>query len=454
MKPTTDPSSRSTSSLPPLKNPRFQHISRSAAKRESVQFLGSIKDLQAHFSRSGLVEHRPGFGVGVRNLGSLGEDEENQPPGEDEGREEEKRQRERQPWKEIELHRVDLKAARKEARGLLHILRGIWDLGVLPSLSSRSISASPTSPTGKIKPDTRTILTTTAHSIRRVRSLTLAISHTAQPGLRDRRLSTPTLHPPRPSKARSSFSTPSRPSTLPRAVSMGAAERKSSFTPMKVKALENDMVGDLRKAALDVLAGIRGVEESLRIQTPPPTELDGPSQREGVTSPSGETSQTSSSALEMEYTGKTSIRPSSAASNYYSQSDNYLDDDEDYSNNYLNHSDEVKHATPWEDRIVSEDRQYRSIDENMDGKIEVRGRLKSWITIVERIFQVVAVEEEGGIEEWATNVWEGKPLGTFTSMPNIPGLSKHDDQNACTHFSPHISLRTVKYSSLRQHPVI
>jgi hypothetical protein len=80
-------SSSSNPQLPiqPLKNPKYRHISRSAAKRESVQLLGSIKDLQLHFSRVGL-EHKPGVGAGVKGpglgLGTVGEeeDEENRPP--------------------------------------------------------------------------------------------------------------------------------------------------------------------------------------------------------------------------------------------------------------------------------------------------------------------------------------------------------------------------------------
>jgi hypothetical protein len=129
-----------TSSLPPtfLKNPKNRHISRSAAKRESVQLLGSIKDLQLHFSRAGLVEHRLGAGVGVKGvLGGIqegigsnaGEGSENRPPGRfgyvSKGS---SRARERKPWKDIEMPRIDPLIERRlgvfyrksERSGVLH----------------------------------------------------------------------------------------------------------------------------------------------------------------------------------------------------------------------------------------------------------------------------------------------------------------------------------------------
>ncbi len=406
MEPPSGTSTGSSSSHPSLKNPRFQHISRSAAKRESVQLLGSIKDLQAHFSRAGLVERRPGSGVGVRGLEAVGEDEENRPP-----ELEERKKRERKPWKEVEFQRIDIEAARKEARGVVRTVRGMWGVVASSSNSSPTVSTSPTSSLrGEPSRDTRTTLATTAQSIRFTRTLALSISHISHQGIGSRRVSTPTLHPPhRPTKGRSSFSTPSRP--LPRAMSYGVVKRKSSLGSVEESQAKEDALTDLRKAAIEVLGGLRGLEEELRIHLDPDVEEEKELEHRGSASPLGAASVGSSSALDTVSTDLTSYRPPSSNSETTSQIDDYLEEDNDYSLNALAQTGAIQHHETWEERILSEDRQYRELEEEEERVRVVREFVRRWIMVVDRIFSVGAVPEDEGVAEWAVESWDSRPLG-------------------------------------------
>ena len=395
MDPTPDSIPSSSSPLAPLQpllNPKYRHISRSAAKRESVQLLGSIKGLQLHFARAGLVEHRAGSGAGVRGLGSLGEDEENQPPTEAEHR----RTKMRKPWKEVDLQRVDVNAARREARGLVGIVRGIWglDLPLSPSVSTLAIF--PGSPAKAAERDTRTTLTTTAQAIRRIRSLALAVSHTSHPRMGERRTSTPSLHPPRPSSGRASISTPSRPGVLPRAVTYAAGQRKSSLGPLEEVDAGADFLGDLRKGALEVLAGLRGLEEHLRV------DLEHPP-------PRAHPSLSSSSPFESSFTAPTSLRPGSSCS--VSEQEEYSDDEENYSLNALAQSSaEIESVETWEERIVSEGREYHALNEEGEKERSVVKSVEKWIAAVEKTFAVGYVQESE-VEQWAKEIWDGEVIG-------------------------------------------
>ncbi|EIW65775.1 hypothetical protein TREMEDRAFT_13823, partial [Tremella mesenterica DSM 1558] len=363
--------------LPPLKNPKYRHISRSAAKRESVQMLGSIKDLQLRFSQAGLVEHRPGSGAGVKaSLGSLGEDDEleNRPPQITPAK------KDRRPWKDVDLPRMDPLAARKEARGLVWRMRIMWDLP-LPSPSPSPISPNTPITPKKARENMRDLLIKTAQAVRRVRTLTLSISHT-HPGEGGRRISSSFLHAPRSaSKIRTSFSTPSRPNALPRAVSTGQPTKKSSLGPGDV-IQDEDPYLELRKTALDVLAQLRALEERLRIKndTPP-----------------------------------TSLRPTSAASGtsgVFSEPEGYyFDDEEEYNLNALARDEDIRHLLTWEERIIAEQREYRQLDEEeweSGGKL-ARESVTNWVTVVETLFAV-----EGGqmvdIPPWALSTWNGDDL--------------------------------------------
>jgi hypothetical protein len=401
----TDPQSSASA----LRNPKHRHISRSAAKRESVQLLGSIKDLQAHFARAGFVEHRPGAGAKLKGSGlnTLGEDDEldgenRPPPVRDE------RRRERKTWKDVDLPRVDPSAARREARGIVGLMRATWGLSLSSSSSgSSSMVSSPTTmfypEKGSAAKDTRGAFVNTARSIRTIRTLALAISHVARPT--DRRVSSSSQLPS--SKLRQSFSTPSRPAGMPRAVSLGVPERKSSLGVMQ-EAPQVDIQADLRKAAIEVLACLRALEEILRYEEGYDEGIARPSR---LTDSPIESTGTGSSSLGTD-TAQTSLRPPSTGPGY----DDYGDDEEEYNLNALALADaeNEQHTRTWEERIVAEGRQYGEFD-NLgpitERQVHLKDALSRWIAVVERIFQVPQ-ERANDVEDWAKQgLWYGKPLG-------------------------------------------
>jgi hypothetical protein len=393
-----------------LRNPKHRHIARSAAKRESVQLLGSIKDLQAHFARAGFVEHRAGAGAGLKGSGlnTLGEDDEGEgenrpPPVRDE------RRRERKTWKEVDLPRVDPIAARREARGIVGSMRGTWDLQASSSTGGSSSMVS--SPTTMFYPDhaakdTRSALVNTARCIRTIRTLALAISHVARPT--DRRVSSSSqLSLRTTSRLRPSLSTPSRPAGMPRAVSLGVPERKSSLG-IPDEGPQADVQADLRRAATEVLACLRALEEVMRRDVDFTGSEDGSAARR--TDSPLESTGTGSTTLDTN-TPQTSIRPPSE--------EDYEDDEEEYNLNALALADaeNEQHTQTWEERIVAEGRQYSdldTLDPSTERLVHLKERLSRWIGVVEGIFQVPK-EGANEIEAWAKpDLWDDKPRGEFS----------------------------------------
>lgn len=319
------------------------------------------------------------------------EEEENRPPGS--GLLADARRKERRPWKDVELPRVDVEAARREVRRLVGDVRGVWGLALTGSPSTPLRS-----PTASTHGETIEVLVNTAKSIRRIRLLALTVSHQFHP----RRVSTPTLHPPKPYRGRTSISTPSRPgAALPRAVSYGTTERKSSLAPVEDANVKVDLLGDLRKAAIEVLTGLRGLEECLRLDAGGGT----PSQS-GITVPSEVGSRPSSSL-------GISRRPGSAFSgSIYTETDEYYDEDAEYSLNALAEGSAIddRPVETWEERIVSEGRQYRDLEEDRERERAVRESVKKWIGRVERLF-VVGEMSFVELEGWVRNDWAGRDMG-------------------------------------------
>ncbi|OXB36231.1 hypothetical protein LQV05_004557 [Cryptococcus neoformans] len=386
--------------LQPLKNPKYRHISRSAAKRESVQMLGSIQNLRLQFSQVG-VSHKTGAGAGVRcdgdpgvmGLGMVGEDdEENIPLPKEERRE----RRERKPWKEVDLPRVEPEAARKEAQEIVTSIRQIWGL---------SMPVSPTSPNGlstsrslyfsslaavaggeeeaRTSEDIRSALVTTARSMRRIRFLALSVSQGQS--------STSAILAAPNSKLRTSFSTPSRPGVpLPRAVSSPLERRVVSGQKQ-----EDDVLTSLRKSALDVLTALRALEERLRIQVGVPED-------NRILAPIN----SQSSSVEPEY--------------YESEYDS-----DDYNLNALAQvGDSGSLASlPWEERLVQESRSYRVL-EGQEWEKEARMTREGvgkWVAVVEKLFLVCGEGEDGEKElpEWAKD-WQGDAFARLHAL-----LSSH-----------------------------
>ncbi|WWC98173.1 hypothetical protein V866_005064 [Kwoniella sp. B9012] len=428
----TSSSSSSSAPIQPLRNPKYRHVSKSAAKRESVQMLGSIKDLQLHFSRAGMVEHRPGAGVGVKgsSLTSLGEDvegEENRPPL---SLSQNRRTSDRKPYKEVELPRIDPEDARREAKNIINDVRGIWGLSLPVPISPNSATTSglPSSKSlyfpinfddddfggrghMRTSEDIQNALVQTAQSIRRIRFLALSISHQHNSV---RKVSGgsqgPSLFPSRlggAGKLRSSLSTPSRPSTSKplRTISNPntANEGKASLGILDER---EDTLGELRKAALEVLTCLRELEERLRVSR----------EEDRVQTPAQE-------------------RPFSPNSEepeeLFSEPDNYdSEEDELYNpNNLAMNSEDKSTMTNWEDRILSERREYKDLNDN-DWEKEARNtreNMGKWVGIVEKLF-VFVDESDGqdggqGLENWARDEdWHGKRLEQLHAflLSNLP----------------------------------
>lgn len=400
--------SRAHGTIQPLQNPRFRHISRSAAKRESVQLLGSIKDLQAHFSRALSVEHKAGSGAGVKGLGTLGEEVEEEEVAV--RREPKPRLQERRPWKEVELPRVDPDQAKDELRQVIGNVEDQWSIhSVLPgpggitatTPSTGGVTRSPTVVRLAPATDTRHMLISTAQAVRRVRELSLALI--SQPG---RRVSGPSATlPPRGSAGRPSISTPSRPNVtvVPRVSSSNLPQRQSSLSA--IGEAESDYLADLRKAALEVLAGLRSLEERLRIRDASP-----------LTQPTPAGGSRRGSAHELSIPTPQDSRPASSSSNLASEPDSYNatpaeeGDDFDFNLNLLAADVDLhKHLQTWEERIVAESRTYR---EPVEGEgVGEREAVKWWCGVVEGLFLREVEPEQGGRGKWVDANWEGRDLG-------------------------------------------
>lgn len=322
----------------------------------------------------------------MKGLNALGEEEEeNRDPSErvGEGSRSSFAGKERRPWKEVEMKRIDVDMARKEVKTLLGDLRGIWGLG---GSSSSSTSTSPTSPTFS-QNDTQHLLVNTAQTIRRVRELSLSLTQSR------RRVSPGMSTLPRPNKGRTSISTPSRPSaTLPRAVSGQALpERKSS---LGMQHERSDEFAELRRAALEVLAGLRGMEERLRLF------------------PTATSDQVASSSSGLSTTSIDNMsRPNSSLSGITSEPESFTDpDEEDWNMNVLAADGDLhRHIETWEERIAAEGREYIAVGPGDIGK--EREAVRRWVGVVDRLFR--AEGEGDALGRWVEGNWEGRESGEY-----------------------------------------
>lgn len=358
-----------------LRQRYHRHISRSAAKRDSVAALPSIRDLRLHFG--GGLEHRAGLGVGIRSLGATYE-EEDEPRlagGSESPRPIHK------PWKDVQLARVGPEQARSEARDLVATVRGKWGLVARTSSSSSSPPPSPTPP----PEDVRALLVETARAVRRVRTLALSLVSG------QRRVSMP-LKGPSPSF----MNTPSRPA-MPRVVSGGQL-----VAPIGLP----DPSSHVRRAALDLLGQLRTLEERVRVQHDAPMVVIIPSAYEPtlVTSPVDEfppDCPTSASPGPADRRLSTSsLRPST------SSIEDIFSDDEEWNVNYAAREAEQFEDKPrqaWEERLVAEERAYRPLESGLwaADSAATREAARRWADVVDLAFG----ERENGnatsVSAWA-----------------------------------------------------
>lgn len=332
-----------------------RHMARSAAKRESVAALPSIRDLQIHFSGGGGVQHRVGAGAGIRPspLGAMKEEPDVH-----------------KPWKEVQLVRVHPDQAREEANNLAREVGAQW-----------TIQSSP--------PDLRAVFVDTASAVRRVRTLAMSLTPPGQ-----RRVSAPQRPP-------GAFSTPSRPS----GVGQSSARVVSVPLPQAV-----DPAAPLRRAAIDFLGHLRALEERLRNKNDVPTMVIIPENSEPslVDSPVDETHPRSRSR---------SLSPTRGANGTNSAScDEDWSEDEDYDVNAAARLAEAARShPPWEDRILNEARSYRTVSDNEWARESAAAHEAAhrWVDVVGRLFRehidsptdVWVVEGNSGMGECGCVKW-------------------------------------------------
>lgn len=373
-----------------LRHKYHRHMARSAAKRESVQALPSIRDLQLQFSGGGArVEHRAGLGVGIRSspLAAMLQDDEG------EGRRD--RLQEPRPWKEVQLARVNAAEASAEATRLVATIRKRWGPG----------RGSPPSSPGIPPEDLRGAFVETARAVRRVRTLALALVPTTG----QRRASGPVGRSGVPT-----FSTPSRPAVkTTRRVVSGASDGRHSSVPPPVVAAP-DPIARVRRAALDLLAHLRHLEERTRLQHEKPPKLvvipDGGGEPTVVESPVAVThgadttssppnrSDNSSPAFDSprRYPNRRLSSPSKellyspASSNGDLPYDDYSDNEDYFNVNDLAREleNEDRPREPWEDRLLSEDRRYKAVSPTAWSaeSRKVSEAAARWADAVERAF--------------------------------------------------------------------
>lgn len=346
----------------PLRGKYHRHVSRSALMRDSVHTLPSIQSLRMQFGGVKL-EHRIGSGVGIRSFGALAEEEE----------EPEAERRRHQPWKDVQLSRVAPEEARAEALRLSNNVRERWRL---PASSEGGPSTA-----APLPEDIRSLLVDTSRAIRRVRALTLV------------------LIPPSARRSSASysktaaFSTPSRPAGGPtgRSVS-GSKDRRVSGS---ATAQQPDPSAPVRRAALELLTHLRELEEALRVkQDPVPTVVvipDPTAERVPVSvSPppierqhSGETDTSSPGPYANRRLSSNSFAALNSSTSSLSM-DDIFSDDEEFNINAFAREAEQAHHQPWEEKLVTEGREYRVTDASAANA--TRESLRRWATAVEKAF--------------------------------------------------------------------
>lgn len=350
----SEPHSFDEGELPalPLRGKYHRHISRSALMRDSVHSLPSIQNLRMQFGGVKL-EHRMGSGVGVRSFGALAEEEE-QP----------EERRRHKPWKEVQLSRVAPEDARAEALRLTADMREKWRLSATES--------APSTP-APLPEDLRSLFVDTARAIRRVRALTFVLVPPAA-----RRVSAS-------SGRNATFSTPSRPASGPTGRSVSGSKDRLVAS---LATSQPDPSAPVRRAALELLGHLRGLEETWRVQQDPvptvvviPDGADSPSPMERQHS--GDTSASSPYAYANRRLSSTSfVAPNSSTSSL--SIEDIFSDDEEFNINAFAREAEQSHHEPWEDKITSEAREYKMTEASAaDG---TRASLRRWAATVEKAF--------------------------------------------------------------------
>lgn len=163
----------------------------------------------------------------------------------------------RPPYPIVENVKIDLEKLRADTVDALSTVEKIWDLE-LASDAGQIVSEEQTA-TSPV--DVLELLKASVDAIRSVRAYSMALPSSMLPSSSSS--SKPTLRVPSTlGRARQSLSTPSRPA--PRSVSSSGSVT-SNFGSTTAIA-EEDPLAEVRKAALEVLTGLRALEERSRVE--------------------------------------------------------------------------------------------------------------------------------------------------------------------------------------------
>ncbi|KAJ9116302.1 hypothetical protein QFC22_004742 [Naganishia vaughanmartiniae] len=264
---------------PSAQHKQMRKFARSADKRQSVHMLGSIQHLQRHFMKFGLAAEEGSDAMSTDigsfpSLGSLCRTNNANTTGADGSVSiAEPPATVAKPPFPLETPKLDLGKLRREAFESLQALEQAWRID-----NERERPKAPSSPREQsedeeVEPSTRILdlLKTTVDAVRSVRAWSLAVPATSLICSSSSRQSDHIRTCTIPAKSRiPTISTPSRPApayTGGRSVSgtsVRLAARNGDGELLHGGGEEKDPLFDLRKAALDVLACLRGVEEKFR----------------------------------------------------------------------------------------------------------------------------------------------------------------------------------------------
>ncbi|KAJ9092943.1 hypothetical protein QFC19_008541 [Naganishia cerealis] len=255
---------------------QMRKFARSADKRQSVHMLGSIQHLQRHFMRFGQEETdgsnvKPDVGSFLTSISSNAESYANNENDNDNANIAVAPATVAKPPFPLGTPKVDLGKLRREAFESLKSLEEMWRVNETQEPSNRETHDGQEGCVQLELSSTNILdlLKTTVDAIRAVRAWSLAVPATSlirseHPQHEHLRASHQFASKPRIP----TISTPSRPAPQP-------SSRSASGTSMRLVGRnadgegkvgeEKDSLSDLRKAALNVLACLRGVEEKFRV---------------------------------------------------------------------------------------------------------------------------------------------------------------------------------------------
>ncbi|KAJ9099117.1 hypothetical protein QFC21_003996 [Naganishia friedmannii] len=266
---------------PSAQHKQMRKFARSADKRQSVHMLGSIQHLQKHFMKFGLAAEEGSEAI-ESDIGSFSSRSLNRTKlanalnNPADGNNAESPATVAQPPFPLETSKLDPGKLQREAFESLQALEETWRIDNKGEQAHDASSYRKQEEDEGIGPPTKILdlLKTTIDAVRAVRAWSLAVPATSLTRYSATRQYDHIRAANTPAKPRiPTISTPSRPappnpsSRSVSGTSIRLAGKNADGEAMLGGGEEKDPLSDLRKAALDVLACLRGVEEKFRMSS-------------------------------------------------------------------------------------------------------------------------------------------------------------------------------------------